>query len=247
LLTTLAGNYVNQTTANTVRILSAGASRPRRGRASIFQALAVSLDTTHSDDRTDLEACIAQKFDQQYNAQVHHFLPHLLSLSESEELGAVVGLRLAGQSELFLERYLDRTAEQAVSRTVRAPIDRGQVVEIGNLAAAVAGTASLLFAVLATILHRAGIRWVVCTATPQVKTMLGNMRFPIRTICDANIAAMGDQADEWGNYYASRPQVIVGDTRHAAEAVRSSRLMSALIHKLDTPINRIAAALKAAR
>jgi hypothetical protein len=247
LLTTLAGNYVNQTTANTLQAISVAAPQRRRRPASFSQALAVGLESTDSDDRQILEASIAQKFDQQYNAQIHHFLPHLLSLSESEELGAVVGVGLAGQSELFLERYLDTTVEQAVSQAVRAPIDRGQVVEIGNLAAAVPGTASLLFAVLATILHRAGIRWVVCTATPQVKTMLGNMRFPIRTICDADIAAMGDQADEWGDYYASRPQVIVGDTRHAAEAVSSSRLMSALIRKLESPINRIAANLKAAR
>lgn len=238
---------MNHTTANTVQALSARTMQPRRRPASFSQALAIGLESTGSADRQILEACIAQKFDQQYNAQIHHFLPHLLSLSESEELGAVVGMRLAGQSECFLERYLDTTVEQAISRAVRAPIDRDQVVEIGNLAAALPGTASLLFAVLATILHRAGIRWVVCTATPQIKAMLGNLRFPARTICDADIAAMGDQANEWGDYYASHPQVIVGDTRIAAAAVGDSRLMSALIRKLESPINRIAAALKAAR
>ena len=209
--------------------------------------LSVDLDPIHSAGRQKLEACIADKFDQQYHAEINHFLPFLLSLSESGQLDAVVGIQFAGNSELSLERYLDAPVEQAISRVLRAPVDRGQVVEIGNLAAAVPGTASLLFGVLATVLHRAGVRWVVCTATPQIRTMLKSLQFSAHAICDADAAAMGEQADEWGDYYASRPQVIVGDTRLAAEAVASSRVVTVLCRKLAGPINSVAAALKSAR
>lgn len=211
------------------------------------RSLSVDLDPIHSTGRQKLETCIADKFDQQYQAEISHFLPYLLSLSESEQLDAVVGIQLAGKSDLFLERYLDAPVEQAISRACQTPVDRGQVVEIGNLAAAVPGTASLLFGVLATVLHRAGVRWVACTATPQVHAMLKSLKFPTHTICDADASAMGEEAGEWGDYYSSRPQVIVGDTRLAAEAVASSRVVHVLSRKLARPINDAAAALKKAR
>ena len=211
------------------------------------RSLSVDLDPANSAGRQKLETCIASKFDQQYHAEISHFLPYLLSLSESDQLDAVVGIALAGKSELFLERYLDAPVEQAISRVLQTPVDRGQVVEIGNLAAAVPGTASLLFGVLATVLHRAGVRWVVCTATPQIRAMLKSLQFPAHTICNAEATAMGEQAGEWGDYYASRPQVIVGDTRLAAEAVASSRVVTVLSRKLAGSINNVAAALKTAR
>ena len=77
--------------------------------------------------------------------------------------------------------------------------------------------------------------------------MLKNLNFPAHTICDADAAAMGEQADAWGDYYATRPQVIVGDTRVAAEAVASSRVVNVLSRKLADPINVAAAALRKAR
>jgi len=227
--------------------MSTNASQIRRLPVSLQRNLAIDLEPMNSAGRQELEACIARKFDQQYSAHVNQFLPYLLSLNESDLLGAVVGIRPAGESGLFLERYLDGPVEQAISRVMRQPIDRGQVVEIGNLASALPGTASILFAILATILHRAGIRWVACTATPQVQAMLRKMHFTSHRICSAEAAALGDQADEWGNYYASRPQVIVGDTQLAAETAAGSRLVRALIRGLECPINRIARTLRTAR
>lgn len=224
-------------------------TRPERPRRTerLSTALSVAMDPVDSSGRQELEACIAHRFDQQYDARISHFLPYLLSLKESDQLGAVVGMRLAGQSYLFLERYLDTPVEQAISRVMRQPIDRGQVVEIGNLASALPGTASVLFAILATILHRAGIRWVACTATPQVQSMLQKMQFSSHRICSAEAAALGDQADDWGSYYASRPQVIVGSTLLAAETAAGNYAVRALIQMIDAPINRIAGALRTAR
>jgi len=220
--------------------------RPSRRLARFPQALSIGLDSVESGERQELEACIAAKFEQQYRAQINHFLPYLLSLSESDDLGAVVGMRLAAESELFLERYIESRVEQAISRVVCSPIDRAQIVEIGNLASVVPGTAPILFAVLATVLNKAGFRWVVCTATPQVRSMLDKMEFPWQAICSADPAVLGDQAGDWGSYYATRPQVIVGDIRHAIESAASSRAISALISNLAQPIRETAARLREA-
>jgi hypothetical protein len=236
-------NQINQNAAK------ATVSVSRRRLSALRAPSNLSIEVNQADEagRQALESSIARRFEQQYKARIQHFLPYLLSLKEAGELDAVVGIRLASEADLFLERYLDSRVEQAISRVVRGPIDRGQVVEIGNLAAAVPGTASLLFAVLAIVLDRAGVRWVTCTATPQVQAMLGRLQFSTQTICNAEAAAMGEQAGEWGEYYASRPQVIVGDTRVAATVVMENPLVANLVQNLDAHINQVADTLRAGR
>ena len=206
----------------------------------------IGLDSACSAGRGALEACIADKFARQYGAKIEQFLPFLLSLDVAGQLGAVAGLRLAGQSDLFLEQYLDVPVEQAVSKEFRTPVDRAQIVEIGNLASAAPGSAALLFSLLPAILHEAGIRWVVCTATPQVQAMLGKLQFPSQTICTADPDVLGDKQADWGSYYASRPDVIVGDVELAVKRAATNRSVSALMHALAAPISRIATALKSA-
>jgi hypothetical protein len=236
-------NQINQNAAKA----TVSVTRQRLSALRAPSDLSVEVNQADEAGRQALETSIAHRFEQQYKARIQHFLPYLLSLKEAGELDAVVGIRLASGAELFLERYLDAPVEQAISHVVRGPIDRGQVVEIGNLAAAVPGTASLLFAVLAIVLDRAGVRWVTCTATPQVKGMLDRLQFPTHTICNAEAAAMGDQAVEWGEYYASRPQVIVGDTRVAATVVMENPLVANLVRDLDAHINQVANTLRSGR
>lgn len=215
-------------------------SRKQRFSSSV----SLCLDPEDSAKRQALETAIADKFEHEYGAQIHEFLPFLLSLSEGDQLGAVLGLRPARQAALFLEQYLTRPVEQAISQAYWTPVDRNQVVEIGNLAAAAPGSACALFAILASVLDRAGVRWVVCTATPQVKAMLEKMGFPSRKIGIADPECLGDQANRWGNYYASHPQIIVGDTRLAAQTLASNPSMAALTEGLAKPIADIAASLR---
>ncbi len=206
----------------------------------------IQLDPADSAGRTALEQCIAQRFARQYGARIDHFLPFLLSLRTSGQLGAVAGLRLARQSELFLEQYLAQPVEQAISRVFRTPVDRSQVVEVGNLVSIAPGTASMLFGILAVLLNEAGIRWVVCTATPQVKALLDKLQFPTQIICAADPQLLGNQGQDWGSYYASRPQVIVGDAQLAAANAAGNQSLNKLMANLEMPVRRIAATLRAA-
>ena len=207
---------------------------------------ALELLGPDADDalRYDVETRIAATFAQRYGATIDHFLPYLLCLSASQKLGAVAGLRLARESALFLEQYLDVPVEQAVSREFRTPVDRAQIIEIGNLASTVHGSAALLFALLPTLLSAAGIRWVVCTATPQVLAMLDKLQFPFRTICAADPQLLADGMDNWGSYYRSRPRVIVGDVQMAARRIANDQATAMLQRALDGPVRRIAATLR---
>lgn len=196
--------------------------------------------------REALEARIAGKFAQQYGAHIRHFLPYLLDLSVAGEPGAIAGLRPARQGALFLEQYLDGPVEQAVSRAYSTPVDRDQVVEIGNLVSFMPGAASLLFGLLPTLLARAGFRWMVCTATPQVRSMLRKLGFTTHTVCDADPGVLGERQHDWGSYYDNRPQVIAGDVLDALNRSAVAEPMRRLIAQRGTLIDHAVSALRAA-
>ena len=206
--------------------------------------MSLALVQEHSAERSELESGISRKFASTYGAELSHFLPNLLRLKVSDELGAVVGIRGASKGSLFLEQYLDLPIEQSVARAFNTPVDRDQIIEIGNLAANVPGFAYSLFAVLATVLNQAGYRWVACTATPQVAAMLARIGFSSTTICSADPARLENGSAAWGEYYATRPRVIAGDVRSAAAKVAENRDMAVLMRQLAQPIAQMAASLK---
>jgi len=208
--------------------------------------LTLGIAGPNSPHRRLLESCIAKSFDVAYGAQMRQFMPYLLNLRFADQPGAVVGIRRAADCPLFLEQYLAAPVEQETSRLFRAPVDRRQIVEIGNLAASVPGSAEKLFAALARVLQRAGFRWVACTATPQVETLLARLQFPSQTICLARPTALGATAGEWGTYYAAKPRVIVGDVRIAASRLAGDGYSSAMSRQFAEPIASIAAELKIA-
>lgn len=206
--------------------------------------LSILLDRADSTRRDALEACVADTFARRYKARIEHFLPYLLSLNLSNQLGAVVGLRLAGETSLFLEQYLRRPVEQAVAGAYRTPVDRAQIIEVGNLASIVPGSAALLFGLLPIILHEAGIRWVVCTATPQVQSMLDRLDFPAKKICSADAEVLGDSKKDWGSYYDCLPDVIVGDVDQALPLALANQHTGRLAKALAGSIRHLGASLR---
>ncbi len=220
----------------------------RRYRESDLAGLELSLALVSecSPDRLSAEQAITRKFERAYGAHLTHFLPTLLRLNVADELGAVAGIRTAKGNSLFLEQYLDRPVEQAVAARFMTPVDRDQIVEVGNLAALVPGHAYTLFAVMATVLSRAGYRWVACTATPQVASMLEKLNFSAQTICRADPALLDEGLDDWGSYYSSRPRVMAGDVQLAAEQAAANPKIARLIRKLHLPILQMASSLRSA-
>lgn len=217
----------------------------RTGRASRAGLdMSVSIVSAQSPERAALEASITRKFANAFGAQLTEFMPELLHLGVAGAPGAVVGIRPACRNALFLEQYLDTPIEQAIARAFGTPVDRAQIVEIGNLAANVAGLAYTLFALLASVLDSAGYRWVSCTATPQVVAMLAKMGFPSQTIRSADPARLEHGAADWGDYYAACPQVVAGDVRSAAARVAAHPVMSTLVQRFAQPVAAMGASLR---
>lgn len=207
-------------------------------------ALSVRLVAPVDPGRSLLEALVADKFAREYKARIRHFLPFLLSLDIAGAPAAVAGLRLARQSALYLEQYLDRPVEQAVSNEFRVPVDRDSIVEIGNLAAFSPGAAEILFGLLPSMLNDAGIHWVTCTATPRVMNILGKLDFPSRRICQADRALLADDSTDWGHYYSTHPAVIAGNSLPAAIRASEHPLLNDLQLKLGRSTCGVSARLR---
>jgi len=161
--------------------------------------------------RPDFEEFIAVRFGRAYGARVTHFLPHLLGVRDA--LGrwqAAAGYGAAATERLFLEQYLDTPVEQALAAALGRPVARGDVVEVGNLAAVSAGMARRLIPQLARHLHRLGYRWVVFTATRALRNSFLRLGLKPLAIAPADPARLPDGGASWGAYYEQDPVVMAG-------------------------------------
>ncbi len=183
----------------------------------------------YAEGRDEVEAFIRERFAEVYAARINRFMPCLLSIRHDGGLTGAVGLRPAGEGKLFLEQYLSLPVEQAVASITHTPVHRHQIVEIGNLGALHHGVSQLLFLALGSTLQAAGCRWLVFSATGQVASMVHKVNLPTHVLCDADPLRLADPVSDWGSYYHTAPQVMVGDIQGAfASLARRPLLASAL-------------------
>lgn len=177
--------------------------------ASSAAAGRVFLHPPHSPTRTDAEALIRRVYRDTYAAEVDEFLPLLLELRGKGSAAAVLGMRPArGDEPFYLEHYLERPIEQVIATCTGRPVLRGDIVEIGNLAASAPGLSAPLFLVMAAALAAAGYRWLAFTATPHVERSIAKMNYAPLSLCDVDAGRLGERARQWGSYYATRPRVM---------------------------------------
>ena len=158
-----------------------------------------------------VEAFIRRRFAEQHAARVSRFMPCLFGLHAADgSLHGAVGLRLALAGPLFLERYLDLPLERAIGLRCGEDAERGEVVEVGNLAADGRGTARRLIVSLAEKLSGQGLRWVAFTGTPALLNSFRRLGLSLQRLGPADPARVGPELSDWGRYYDCGPQVMVG-------------------------------------
>jgi len=191
--------------------------------------------------RAHVERYIAERFRAAHGAEIHDFMPVLLTMSCQGRTTAATGVRSAAGRPLFLEQYLAEPVESAVMAAFQAPVRRGQLAEIGNLVASQGGASYLLFLVLTAMLSRAGFEWVVFTATPQVRKGLSWLGLEVRTLCDADPARLTRcSPEEWGRYYASGPQVVAGRVAEGLHVLEDRMLYASALSLFRGPIESLA-------
>jgi hypothetical protein len=148
------------------------------------------VDAAHSA-RGEIEAFIAQVYQERYGACLNSFLPHLLAFrDQTGELQAAIGLRYGSEGPFFVEQYLDQSAELALAARLGRPVGRGDLVEVGNFASQSPGDARSIIVRMTELLHEQGIQWVLFAATPD---------------------RLREGADGWGRYYDAQPSLVWGD------------------------------------
>jgi len=148
---------------------------------------------------------------------------------------------------LFLEQYLPAPVEHELGELSGHPENRGEIVEVGNLVATTAGSSQLLYLIMAMILKRAGFKWLVMTATPQVQKSIKRLGLELYTLADADPSALGSGSlNDWGSYYESQPRVVAGNLAEAMPVLADRSIYTHLISRYQTRIDALALAVRQA-
>jgi hypothetical protein len=162
------------------------------------------------EQRALLERFIAERFSAAHGARIDHYCAHLVGLQDGRGgWQAAAGYTPAASGRLFLEHYLDQPAEEALGAAAGARVPRSAVAEIGNLAAE-HGMGRVLIPAVGRYLHRLGYRWVVFTATRELRNALRRLQLEPLRLGPALPARLPDGGAAWGSYYRHDPAVMGG-------------------------------------
>jgi hypothetical protein len=177
--------------------------------------------------RAEVERYVHDRFAASYGADVREFMPRLLVLRCGGRLSAVVGMRCASAGPLFVEHYTDHPIEQLLE--VRGhTVARTELLEIGNLVSTWRGASQLLMVMLPLLAAALGYRWLVFTATPEVRKLISRLHFELEPLARADGERLGPQRNRWGSYYDSEPMVMAGSVDAALQRLAGQRLATAI-------------------
>ncbi len=178
----------------------------------------------HREDdplRPAVESFIQDIYRQRYGAQPTQFAPVLVSLRDAHgRIVAAAGYRSATSGRLFLERYLAAPVEQLLVTHAADPMARGQIVEVGHLAASRAGEGRRLIFLLGPHLAGENFQWVVGTLTSELRHLFIRIGVAPTVLGTADPAVLGKEAASWGSYYDHRPLVLAGRLDEALRQLR---------------------------
>jgi hypothetical protein len=175
------------------------------------------------EQRLVAERFISACFKQHYGAEIDHYMPILMSLSDQHQrLKAVLGFRHADHEPLFLESYLDQPVEQLLATRLKLPVDRSCLVEVGNLAIASAGGGRWLITALTAYLSTTGAQWALFTIGSVLHNAFKRLGLELIELAEARRESLPiEEQARWGSYYEQRPKVMAGNIAHGNEVLWS--------------------------
>jgi len=180
-----------------------------------------------SPARLELEAVVREVYAATYGARITHLLPLLLGLADGTgHPGGVVGAQFGTDSQpMFLEEYLERPVQEALSAGLGRHVPRRALAEVGNLSALRPGLGRPLVSTMAAYLEGAGVGWAVFTATRALRLAFRHMGLQLVDLGAAEGARLGGRLSDWGTYYDTEPRVTaVSVPEMRAAAARDARL-----------------------
>lgn len=175
---------------------------------------AISLTHFSLPSRARVERFIESTYARGYGSTITQHYPTLMDVHDKAgDVAAAVGVRLAAEDNLFLERYLPASIEDVATQAYGTPIAREEIVEIGNLASAGKGASVFLFVTLAAYLRQQNLAYAAVTATKALRRSFMLFGIPFVELGPANAAALPDRGAAWGSYYTKDPKVLIGAIR----------------------------------
>ena len=219
-----------------------GSVPPTRDRRALTSRI-IHFDDPCQAERRRVEAFIEASYLRAYGGRIVRHYPTLMSVQDDDgAIYAVVGFRLAGDTPLFLEQYLDVPVETALSEAIGTAVARPAIVEIGNLASNGRGATIFLFAAMARHLDAVGAQFAVATATEELRGVFHKAGLGALRLASADPERLLDHGVSWGAYYDTRPVVLAGSILAAttpltrfAEATPTARAVRTRLHFRSEP------------
>ncbi len=157
-----------------------------------------------------------------YGANVDTFMPQIMRVSNAAgECRAVMGFRLAGEGRLFLEDYLDEPVEDVISRYLGKPVNRSEIIEVGNLAEAEPGDARMALVGGTAYMRSLGCRWLVFTGVSRMRNAFRRLGLDIWELMAADEKMLSsEEVAKWGTYYQGHPVVCFGDIKQGHDILQ---------------------------
>jgi hypothetical protein len=184
--------------------------------------------------RLEKEVFIHKVFENQYDANIQSYLPWLIGIyDQHKEIKSALGLKGAYGDSLFLEQYLNDSVEKVASQVIGVNVNREDVIEVGNLAAASLGGARSLIYMLTAFLRGAGYKWVVFTAPPLLVNSFERLNIPLYHLANATSENLNQDRSTWGSYYSNNPRVVIGNVNNGFNVLQKTpnldRLEAAMV------------------
>lgn len=193
---------------------------------SSLRLMVKTVQRSEIPERNILENFIREKYRQVHQASVCEFSSTLFAGYAGAEMQVVIGMEHLSAVDAFLERYLDAPIEQILTQLSNVPVQRSQIVEIGNLAALDMEKAKLMVAFLVFHLSQKNIDWAVCTGTAAVRYVLQKMGLQFHVIEKADPEVLGKAKLQWGSYYQQKPYVLAIDVAAALQVTQQFYIFS---------------------
>jgi len=164
--------------------------------------------------RRAVECFIKSRFAAVHGARITCFMPLILALSDTDnDIRAAIGVRAAGEDDLFLEHYFETAIEHAIVDHGAGDgrvVEREQIVEVGNLASVDRFASRRLFEQLAFYLINNRFQWVVFTGCRSLRQLFKRMQLELVELGCAKESCLPSGYGSWGNYYDDNPRVLLG-------------------------------------
>ncbi len=171
------------------------------------------VDRTHSQ-REAIESYISARYSVAFDAHLDAFMPTFMALVEGEEIRSLCGVRVASEEPLFLEQYLDLSADTLLSHVYGAKVERCELIEFGQLASFSKGFSAVHFLLMTEYLVHSGYEWCIFTATDPLYAMMSRLGLETVTLAQADPSRIANAADIWGSYYQHQPRIVAGNLKY---------------------------------